>query len=161
MTAKFKKIAKDQGAANEYEKTLHPEPNVSSSRGTRKVGYGNPPIETRFRPGMSGNPNGRPKGRKNLRTAFTEILTEKIAIRIGNKAKRVTRLEAVLMTTLDKALKGDPKAIQAINNTANALGLMDYVPQKLVLGDLGSFSGEELVEFERLLLKASARVVPK
>src|SRR4051812_34704183 len=29
----------------------------------RAVGYGAPPLETRFRPGRSGNPAGRPKRR--------------------------------------------------------------------------------------------------
>ena len=30
-----------------------------------EVGYRRPPQDTRFRPGQSGNPNGRPKGAKN------------------------------------------------------------------------------------------------
>ena len=30
-----------------------------------EVGYGKPPAKTRFRPGQSGNPKGRPKGSKN------------------------------------------------------------------------------------------------
>ena len=29
------------------------------------LGYGKPPEHTRFRPGSSGNPRGRPKGSKN------------------------------------------------------------------------------------------------
>ena len=28
-----------------------------------KVGYGNPPVKSRFQKGKSGNPNGRPKRR--------------------------------------------------------------------------------------------------
>ena len=31
-----------------------------------KVGYGKPPINTRFKAGQSGNPKGRPKGKQNL-----------------------------------------------------------------------------------------------
>ena len=31
-----------------------------------KVGYGRPPLTTRFKPGESGNPRGRPKGSKSL-----------------------------------------------------------------------------------------------
>jgi hypothetical protein len=32
------------------------------------VGYGRPPITSRFKPGVSGNIKGRPKGSKNLKT---------------------------------------------------------------------------------------------
>ena len=31
-----------------------------------EVGYGKPPHHTRFKPGVSGNPRGRPKDAKNL-----------------------------------------------------------------------------------------------
>lgn len=33
------------------------------------VGHGKPPESTRFKPGQSGNPKGRPKGKKNRREA--------------------------------------------------------------------------------------------
>ena len=32
----------------------------------KKVGYKRPPLHTRFRPGMSGNPRGRQKGVRNF-----------------------------------------------------------------------------------------------
>jgi len=37
----------------------HPPRGRSSS--DQKVGYGQPPLESRFKPGQSGNPKGRPK----------------------------------------------------------------------------------------------------
>ena len=39
-----------------------------------EVGYGKPPEHTRFQPGRSGNPRGRPKGTKNLKTDLVEEL---------------------------------------------------------------------------------------
>lgn len=154
--------AEQDPAADRYAKSLYTENEDVDPASTPKVGYGNPPVETRFHPGTSGNPKGRPKGRKNLRTAVIDIFTKKMTVRIRDKPKRVTSLEAVFMTILNKALKGDAKAIQVVNATAKALGLWDHVPQKLVLGDdLSHFTAQELEEFDRLLTKASARTIPK
>jgi len=43
-------------------------------RDEQPVGYGNPPKESRFKKGQSGNRRGRPKGSKNLKTDLTEEL---------------------------------------------------------------------------------------
>ena len=36
------------------------------------AGHGKPPKDTRFKPGQSGNPKGRPKGAKNKRPGLHE-----------------------------------------------------------------------------------------
>ena len=38
---------------------------VANPPASYEVGYAKPPVETRFKPGQSGNPRGRPKGAKN------------------------------------------------------------------------------------------------
>lgn len=38
------------------------------------IGHGNPPIETRFRKGQSGNPAGRPKGSFGIKSAMRKAL---------------------------------------------------------------------------------------
>jgi hypothetical protein len=126
-----------------------------ASKQRNGVGYGSPPVYRQFKPGRSGNPKGRPPGSRNLRSAVEKIFTDKITIR------KVTRLEAVLLTNLNQALKGDQKAIRAVHATSTALGLMDVRPQQLELGELSSFTNAELEELRRLLKKASAKVVPK
>lgn len=42
------------------------------ARASYDVGYGKPPQHSRFKPGQSGNPRGRPKGSKNKRPALNE-----------------------------------------------------------------------------------------
>ena len=125
------------------------------------VGYGHPPTRSQFKPGQSGNPKGRPKGSRNLRHAIEQMLTDKITVREGDNVRRVTRLEAVLLKQLTQALKGDLRAIQAAYASASALGLLEERPQELVVGDLSAFTIDELQEFERLLVKASATIGTK
>ena len=45
-------------------------PKAAQSNGdhTFSVGYGKPPAHTQFKPGQSGNPKGRRKGQRNVRT---------------------------------------------------------------------------------------------
>ena len=88
-----------------------------------EVGYGRPPKATRFKPGFSGNPHGRPKGAKNFKTLFEEELRAKIAIRDGRETKSVSKQEAVIKTIMRDALKGDPKAITNLLNLILKLDL--------------------------------------
>jgi uncharacterized protein DUF5681 len=43
------------------------------------IGFGRPPAAHRFKPGQSGNPRGRPKGRKNFDTMVREIVKLNLA----------------------------------------------------------------------------------
>jgi hypothetical protein len=129
-------------------------------RAKQDVGYRRPPIESRWKPGQSGNPSGRPKGSKNLRSAIEEMLTEKITVTEGNKIRRVTRLEAVLLKQLSLALKGDLKAIQAVYTSANTLGMLEVRPDKIVVRNLSPLTDDELLELERLLVKAGGGIEP-
>ena len=45
-----------------------------------EVGFGRPPVHTRFQTGRSGNPNGRPKGIRNLATALEKELNARVTI---------------------------------------------------------------------------------
>ena len=75
-----------------------------------QVGYGKPPVTTRFKPGQSGNPKGRPKGAKGLNTIVRETLGGKLAVRTSEGTRKISKIEAVLQKTLEKALKGDARA---------------------------------------------------
>jgi hypothetical protein len=75
------------------------------------VGKGRPPLLTRWKPGQSGNPKGRPKGVKNMMTCFRQALNRKIDIKEGGRVRKVTFREAIAMTITNRALKGDPKLL--------------------------------------------------
>lgn len=78
--------------------------------GEYEVGYGRPPKHSRFPPGRSGNPKGRPKGTKNLKTDLMEELGERIMVREGERARCVSKQRAVVKTLMTRTLKGDARA---------------------------------------------------
>jgi len=76
-----------------------------------RVGKGRPPLETRWKPGQSGNLRGRPKGHKNVATYAREVLNRKVKAQvIDDKVRSITVREAIVIKHADKALKGDLKA---------------------------------------------------
>jgi Family of unknown function (DUF5681) len=80
---------------------------------TYAVGYGRPPLHSRFKPGQSGNPRGRAKQSQNLRTIVKLVSNEQIQIREGDRPRRMPRIEALVRTTFTRAFK-DPKALAAL-----------------------------------------------
>ena len=87
-----------------------------------KVGYRRPPVHTRFKPGKSGNPSGRPKGIKNLRTLFDKILNEEISLREGATVRKVSKAEALLRGVVVSALKGEQRSLATLFRIAEQAG---------------------------------------
>jgi hypothetical protein len=79
-------------------------------RATHEVGYGKPPRAHQFKPGQSGNPQGRPKGAKNEATILRSLLDRKIEVRQGGRSRKITVFEAILMRFTEDALKGNTKS---------------------------------------------------
>ena len=72
------------------------------------VGYKRPPPHTRFRPGHSGNPTGRPKHKPTFRAA---LLVELAATMPGKDPQRAgSKLQALVKTLVDTAIAGDSRA---------------------------------------------------
>ena len=89
---------------------------------TYEVGYCKPPIHTRFKPGQSGNPSGRVKGSKNLKTLFHQILNEQIPLQDGTQTKKVTKAEALMRRLVIAALKGDRSSLITLMRIAEQTG---------------------------------------
>ena len=86
------------------------------------VGYKRPPMHTRFKPGQSGNPSGRPKGSQNLQTLFKKILNEQISLREGLRVRKVSKAEAVLRGLVIGALKGEARSVDTVFRLAEKTG---------------------------------------
>jgi hypothetical protein len=85
-------------------------PSATPKNADDKVGYGNPPKATQFKPGQSGNPKGRPAKSRNLKTELREEISELITLREGEKIRKVPKLRAYVKRLSEQALKGDARA---------------------------------------------------
>jgi hypothetical protein len=81
-----------------------------------KVGYKHPPKTAQFQKGKSGNPRGRPKHTRNLKTDLAEELSSRISITVQGKVATVSKQKAVIMASIARAIKGDMKAAAMIFN---------------------------------------------
>jgi hypothetical protein len=72
------------------------------------VGYGRPPTRTRFRPGHSGNPKGRPKRPKE--PIARAALEQKVALNDGDPNKASVR-QAAFHNIAQRAASGDIKSV--------------------------------------------------
>ncbi len=79
-----------------------------------KVGYGSPPVDTRFQPGQSGNPSGRPKKIKNLKAELIEELGELTSITEDGRETKVTKARAIAKAVIHEAASGNMRAITAL-----------------------------------------------
>ena len=85
-----------------------------SKKKDANVGYGRPPTHSRFKPGCSGNPKGRPKGAISYLACVRRELEQKITVTEGGHQKRIKKQEAVAKRLVEKALKGDPQALRSV-----------------------------------------------
>ena len=99
------------------------------------VGYGRPPRERQFQPGQSGNPSGRPKVRNTLQDVLREVAAEKIRVNAGGQIREVTKARLIVMSAVDRALKGDAatlKLILPLMVDAGAFGERDPTPEEMI-----------------------------
>jgi hypothetical protein len=85
------------------------------------VGYGKPPATTRFKPGQSGNPRGRPKGSSNkpkppalneerMKSILLEEAYRTIKVNEGAGQISVPMAQAVIRSLAVNAVKGNQRA---------------------------------------------------
>ena len=88
-------------------------------RKTYAVGYAKPPSGTRFQPGQSGNPKGRPRGKKKppqvpqherLKLIILEEAYRDIKVNDGDKQVTVPMAQAIVRSLAVTAAKGNTRA---------------------------------------------------
>jgi Family of unknown function (DUF5681) len=74
-----------------------------------RVGRGKPPLNSRFKPGVSGNPSGRPKRAATLETDLLDELAGPVAA--GGDG---TKQRAIVRTLVNQAIGGNLRAISVL-----------------------------------------------
>jgi len=77
-----------------------------------QVGYGRPPLHTRFRKGRSGNPGGRPSCKRveRMKALALREAYRAVAVKEGDRMVPVTAIVAILRSQIELATKGDFQA---------------------------------------------------
>jgi hypothetical protein len=100
--------------------------------------------------GRSGNPHGRPKGRRNLKTDLQDELRQRIKIREDGRTHKISKQQALVKTLFAKGLNGDIRALD------RALSLIErYLSTDAAEGlnpNLSSEDREIIENFRNLLL---------
>jgi hypothetical protein len=87
---------------------------AKTESGEYQVGYGKPPKQSQFKPGKSGNPQGRTKGTKNLKTDLAEELSEKIVVHEGGISQKISKQRALVKSLVTRTLQGDGPAAKSL-----------------------------------------------
>jgi hypothetical protein len=82
---------------------------IPGDQADHDVGYG-PPKGTQFRPGRSGNPAGRRKSVRNLKTDVQRTLKVPLKVNASGRPRKISTQEGALLLLREKALKGDARA---------------------------------------------------
>ena len=88
------------------------------------IGYGKPPLHGQFKDGVSGNPSGRKKGLRSLKTDLEAELLETITVTKNGQLLKLSMQQLMIKALTAKAAKGDTKAIgQLIDLIRDIFGL--------------------------------------
>src|SRR5215204_5457617 len=119
------------------------------------VGYGKPPIETRFQKGQSGNPGGRRRGTKSLPALLGEALSRRSGFP-NPDGSWMTQAEAIFATLVSQATGPDLKAKKLLFDVlvklqrANVCWPQDRLPEIGLDEGEGDAGAEVAADIERL-----------
>lgn len=79
-----------------------------------KVGYCKPPKHSRFKPGQSGNPRGRPRKNRSIEAMIKRELDQTVVLKEGGREIRLSKREALIKQLVNRAISGDQKPMQLV-----------------------------------------------
>ena len=85
-----------------------------STKTNETVGYKKPPKANQFKPGISGNPSGRPKKPVNIASELLDELGELTSIRDHGRQIEITKARAIVKEIVRLATAGDLRAATTV-----------------------------------------------
>jgi uncharacterized protein DUF5681 len=90
------------------------QPMTDDTKHDESVGYRHPPVATRFKPGVSGNPSGRPKSVRSLRAELLDELRQVVRFREGDSEVEISKARAIAKSLVHAAAGGNLRATTAL-----------------------------------------------
>lgn len=100
---------------------LTSEPRPRPTEADYEVGYKRPPKSTQFKPGVSGNPKGRPKGSKSFETDFLKEMGQKLSTVENGRRRKLTKQQILAKKVINDGLTGSQK--QSLDVLKFSIGL--------------------------------------
>lgn len=79
-----------------------------------EVGFGKPPKATQFKKGQSGNKKGRPKESVSFALKLEKAMSEKVEVREGGRARKMSKIDVMIQNLLARGMKGDQQAVSTL-----------------------------------------------
>jgi hypothetical protein len=79
-----------------------------------EVGYGRPPVGTRFKLGDIGNPKGRPRKKKTVGQTLQEALMMRIRLEVNGRWKTMTAQELMIQNLVRSAARGNTRDMRLV-----------------------------------------------
>ena len=83
---------------------------VEKGRGNYAVGKGKPDPAASWKKGQSGNPSGRPKGSKNLKTIVKASARRTVSVSKGGRKRKLTVMEVGMHNLEREVMQGSRRA---------------------------------------------------
>ncbi|MEP1230771.1 MAG: DUF5681 domain-containing protein [Litorimonas sp.] len=89
-------------------------PSKSANTDSYEVGYGRPPKTRQFKPGRSGNPKGRSKGSRNMKTDLNVALKARMRVTKDGRAVSMSTQQVLIAKLIEQSLKGDIRSLSKL-----------------------------------------------
>jgi hypothetical protein len=88
-----------------------------------RIGYGKPPKRTRFKPGQSGNPRGRPRSvdLKQWESPMHKYMLDPVTVTVGGKKQKMPGVDALMKGAIMRALGGCTKHLKILIDGSGGL----------------------------------------